>query len=67
VSNRDFGKAKKSKADKFYTQMSDSEAELRHYRDYFRDKAILCNCNNPYESNFFKYFAVNFDFLRLKS
>lgn len=61
-----FEKAKKNKADEFYTQMSDIEAEMRHYREHFRDKAIFCNCDDPYESNFFKYFAMKFNFLGLK-
>jgi len=59
-------KAKKNKADEFYTQMSDIEAEMRHYKEHFRDKVILCNCDDPYESNFFKYFAMNFNYLGLK-
>ena len=62
----DFEKAKKNKADEFYTQLSDIEAELRHYREQLRGKVILCNCDDPYESNFFKYFAMNFNFLGLK-
>lgn len=61
-----FEKAKKNKADEFYTQLPDIEAEMRHYREQFRDKVILCNCDDPYESNFFKYFAMNFNFLGLK-
>lgn len=59
-------RAKKNKADEFYTQLSDIEAEMRHYREQFRDKVILCNCDDPYESDFFKYFAMNFNFLGLK-
>ena len=58
--------AKKNKADEFYTQLSDIEAELRHYREYFCGKVVLCNCDDPYESNFFKYFAMNFNFLGLR-
>jgi hypothetical protein len=58
--------AKKNKADEFYTQMADIEAEMRHYRDEFKGKVILCNCDDPYESNFFKYFALNFNHLGLK-
>ena len=58
--------AKKNKADEFYTQMADIEAEMRHYKEQFRDKVILCNCDDPYESNFFKYFAMNFKYLGLK-
>lgn len=59
-------KAKRNKADEFYTQLSDIEAEMRHYKEHFRDKVIFCNCDDPYESNFFKYFAMNFNFLGLK-
>lgn len=62
----DLEKAKKNKADEFYTQLSDIEAEMRHYKDHFRNKTIFCNCDDPYESNFFKYFAMNFNFLELK-
>ncbi len=58
--------AKKNKADEFYTQMPDIEAEVRHYRDQFEGKSVLCNCDDPYESHFFKYFALNFNFLKLR-
>ena len=58
--------AKKQKADEFYTQLSDIEKELRHYKEQFRNKVLFCNCDDPYESNFFKYFAMNFNFLGLK-
>lgn len=61
-----FDKAKKNKADEFYTQLPDIEAEMRHYKDQFRGKVIFCNCDDPFESNFFKYFAMNFNFLGLK-
>ena len=46
-----------NKADEFYTQLSLIENELRHYKDYFKGKIVFCNCDDPYESNFFKYFA----------
>lgn len=58
--------AKASKKDEFYTQLPDIEKELIHYRDHFRDKVVFCNCDDPYESNFFKYFALNFNALGLK-
>ena len=58
--------AKSAKNDEFYTQLTDIEKELWHYRELFRNKAIFCNCDDPYESNFFKYFALNFNFLGLK-
>lgn len=59
-------KAKKNKKDEFYTQLPDIEAELRHYQEHFRGKVVFCNCDDPYESNFFKYFAMNFNHLGLK-
>ncbi len=58
--------AKKNKVDEFYTQLPDIETEMRHYKEQFRGKVIFCNCDDPYESNFFKYFAMNFNFLGLK-
>lgn len=61
-----FEKAKKNKKDEFYTQLHDIEVEMRHYKDHFSGKIIFCNCDDPYESNFFKYFAMNFNFLGLK-
>ena len=60
------GVAKKNRADEFYTQLAVIEEEMRYYRGHFKDKVILCNCDDPYESNFFKYFAMNFNFLELK-
>lgn len=59
-------RAKVARADEFYTQLVDIENELRHYRDQLCGKTIFCNCDDPYESNFFKYFALNFNFLSLK-
>ena len=59
-------RANRAKNDEFYTQLADVETELRHYRDQLRGKVILCNCDDPYESNFFKYFAMNFNHLGLK-
>ena len=64
--NKNLHRAKKEKNDEFYTQLPDIENEMKHYRNHFRGKTILCNCDDPYESNFFKYFAMNFDFLGLK-
>ncbi len=58
--------AKTAKKDEFYTQMIDIERELQHYWPHFRDKVVLCNCDDPYESNFFKYFALHFNHLGLK-
>jgi len=64
--NTSLNKARIAKADEFYTQLSDIEDELRHYKKHFRGKVILCNCDDPYESNFFKYFAMNFNSLGIK-
>lgn len=64
--NKALGEAKKQKKDEFYTQLSDINAELRHYTQHFADKVVFCNCDDPYESNFFKYFAANFNALKLK-
>ena len=58
--------AKRAKKDEFYTQSADIERELRHYREQFRNKVVYCNCDDPYESNFFKYFAASFNALNLK-
>lgn len=66
MANKNLNAAKEAKKDEFYTQLSDIENELRHYREHFRGKTILCNCDDPYESNFFKYFANNFNAFGLK-
>jgi len=58
--------ARTNKNDEFYTQLSDIEAELRHYRPHFKDKVVFCNCDDPYESNFFRYFVMNFRRLGIK-
>ncbi len=58
--------AKQNKNDEFYTQLTDIEKELGHYNGHFKDKIIFCNCDDPKESNFFKYFALNFKHLGLK-
>ena len=64
--NSNLRKAAKVKNDEFYTQLTDIEKELRHYKEHFKNKVIFCNCDDPKESNFFKYFALNFKFLGLK-
>jgi len=66
ANNTSLYKANIAKKDEFYTQLPDIEAEMRHYKEHFRGKVIFCNCDDPYESNFFKYFAMNFNFLGLK-
>jgi len=58
--------AKRNKQDEFYTQLVDIERELRYYRSHFKGKVVYCNCDDPYVSSFFEYFAKNFDFLGLK-
>lgn len=64
--NSNLGAAKRAKNDEFYTQLTDIEKELRHYRGHFKDKTVLCNCDDPFESNFFKFFVLNFTRLGLK-
>lgn len=64
--NRSLGAAKATKQDEFYTQLSDIEKELKHYQKYFKNKTVLCNCDDPRVSNFFKYFVNNFEKLALK-
>ncbi len=59
-------KAKASKKDEFYTQLPDIERELRHYKKYFKDKVVYCNCDDPRVSNFFHFFSYNFEKLGLK-
>ena len=54
--NSNLHRAKKVKNDEFYTMLSDIENELRHYRDHFKDKVVYCNCDDPRQSNFVKYF-----------
>ena len=66
MGNSQLSAAKKAKNDEFYTRMTDIEHELVHYRDHFKGKVVLCNCDDPFESNFFKYFALNFNRLGLK-
>ena len=64
--NRSLHAAKASKQDEFYTQLSDIEKELRHYNANFKNKTVLCNCDDPKVSNFFHYFSHNFEKLKLK-
>lgn len=65
-SNKTLRKASKSKNDEFFTQRTDIEKELRHYKEHFRDKVVFCNCDDPRVSNFFYYFSYNFESLGLK-
>jgi len=64
--NSNLHTSRADKADEFYTELSLIESELKHYKAHFRSKVVLCNCDDPYESNFFKYFAINFNSLGLK-
>lgn len=64
--NSNLGAARRAKNDEFYTQLTDIEKELRHYRKHFKDATVLCNCDDPFESNFFKFFVLNFKRLGLK-
>lgn len=64
--NSNLHRAAKVKNDEFYTRLVDIEKELKHYKDQFRGKVVYCNCDDPFESNFFKYFAGNFNALGLK-
>lgn len=64
--NQSFSDAKKAKKDEFYTRREDIEAELFHYREYFKDKVIYCNCDDPEYSEFYKYFSRNFQSFQLK-
>ncbi len=66
MARKDLAQAKDAKKDEFYTQLDDIAKELKFYKDYFRDKVVFCNCDDPYESNFFKYFALNFNALGLR-
>ena len=64
--NKILRQAKKNKMDEFYTQLSDIERELRHYKPHFKNKVVYSNCDDPRISNFFNYFALNFEHLKLK-
>jgi len=64
--NNNLHKAKTNKKDEFYTQLSDIERELKHYKKHFKNKVVYCNCDDPRVSNFFHYFSYNFEKLGLK-
>ena len=64
--NTNLHKAKTAKNDEFYTQLKDVENELKHYKHHFKDKIVLCNCDDPTWSAFWKYFHLNFNELGLK-
>ena len=64
--NQTFAKAKEQEHNEYYTRLTDIEKELRYYRKHFKGKTVLCNCDDPFESNFFRYFVMNFNHLGLK-
>lgn len=70
ATNKLLHKAKKSKSDEFYTQYVDIQKEVEAYLEYnpntFQDKVVYCNCDDPFESNFFRYFVLNFERIGLK-
>ena len=66
ATNKNLQQAKKSKSDEFYTLLPDIERELQHYQHLFHNKVVYCNCDNPNNSNFFRYFADHFHALGLK-
>src|SRR5688572_14922020 len=70
TTNRNLAAAKAAKQDEFYTQYVDIQKEVEAYLEFdpdaFRNQVVYCNCDDPFESNFFKYFAANFNKLRLK-
>jgi hypothetical protein len=64
--NNNLKKAKSEKNDEFYTELTDIEKELKHYKEHFKDKVVFCNCDDPRISNFFHYFSYKFESLELK-
>lgn len=66
MANKNLTAAKKAKNDEFYTQFSDIEKELSHYKQHFAGKTVFCNCDDPTWSNFWRYFHLNFEFFGLK-
>lgn len=64
--NKNLQKANKEKNDEFYTQLSDIEKEMVNYKEHFRGKVVFCNCDDPEESHFWKYFSENFEFIGIK-
>lgn len=66
ANNKNLAQAKDARKNEFYTMLADIENELKHYKNHFKNKTVLCNCDDPFESNFFKYFALNFNSLGLK-
>ena len=65
-SNKPLSSSRKVKNDEFYTRLCDVENELKHYQKHFEGKTVLCNCDDPWVSNFFHYFSYNFKKLKLR-
>lgn len=65
MANSNLHAAKRAKNDEFYTQLSDVEKEMKHYKPFFKGKKVLCNCNDDLQSAFFRYFSMNFEHLGL--
>lgn len=63
--NRILNQAFVLKKDEFYTCYEDIVQEMQYYKDYFNNKVVLCNCDNPYKSAFFKFFILHFNQLKL--
>mgnify|MGYP001050113789 CR=1 FL=1 len=66
VKNKVLHSARTNKKDEFYTQLSDIEKEVRHYKEHFKNKVVFCNCDDARVSNFFQFFSYNFEKLELK-
>ena len=66
IQHTQFSEARTNKKDEFYTQLSDIERELKHYKNHFKGKVVLCNCDDPRVSNFFHFFSYNFERFGLK-
>ena len=66
ANNTGLRSANKAKQDEFYTQYEDIQKELNNYEEHFKGKTVLCNCDDPFESNFCKFFLRNFNYLKLK-
>ncbi len=64
--NKNLNSAARAKKDKFYTQLEDVENEVHHYKDFFKGKVVLCNCDDPIESQFFVHFMCLFNHYELK-
>ena len=66
ILNKALQRANKQRNDEFITQLVDIEKEMRHYKEFFKNKIIFCNCDDPRLSGFFHYFSFNFEKLGIK-